>query len=188
MKRHISHHSGPRSRRAFSLIELLVVVAIIVILAGIVIGALIKVNKNRDISQTKVTLKNIRLKLEEFANENNGIYPTGDDSSSAAVFRILSGDPTGRGDAPTQTVYWSELNNNKNPSLVGTLQGRKIILDGFGNSVRYRAARDENGDVVENVKNDGDFDLWSTGPDGEPSDRNTPGTLENEQTKDDIWN
>ncbi len=187
MKRHISHSGARRQQSGFSLIELLVVVAIIVILAGIVIGALTKVNKNKDAAQTKVTLKNIRLKLEEYASDNNGIYPVGEDSSSAAVFRALSGDPTGRGGPPTYDVYWSELNNNKNPALLGTVQGKKVILDGFGNTIRYRAALDANGELVQDVKNDADFDLWSTGPDGEPSDLNTPGTLENEQTKDDIW-
>ena len=183
MKRHISR----RQHQGFSLIELLVVVAIIVILAGIVIGALIKVNRNRDIAQTKVTLKNIRLKLEEYASDNNGIYPTGDDATSAAVFRALSGDYSGQGDPPTGIIYWSELNNDKNPALVGTEQGKKVILDAFGNTIRYRAGLDDNGEPVEDVKNDGDFDLWSIGPDGEPSDINTPGTLTNEQTKDDIW-
>ncbi len=175
------HHSG------FSLIELLVVVAIIVILAGIVIGALIKVNKSRDIKQTRVTLKNIALKLEEYASENNGIYPVGEDASSAILYNALSGDYTGQGQAPTGPIYWKELNDKKNPSLVGTLQGKKIILDGFGQSFRYRAALDKNGNLVEEVKNDGDFDLWSVGPDGEPTDLNVSGHLDNEQTKDDIW-
>ena len=187
MKRNLSLSGARRHRSGFSLIELLVVVAIIVILAGITIGALIKVNKASDIKKTRVTLKNIRLKLEEYANDNNGIYPVGDDASSAAIFRVLSGDSTGQGKAPEQEVYWSELNNNKNPALIGTEQGKKVILDGFGNSIRYRAALDSTGNIVEDVKNDGDFDLWSVGPDGEPSDLNTPGTLTNEQTKDDIW-
>ena len=187
MKRTTLHSFTPRHRPGFSLIELLVVVSVIVILAGIVIGALIKVNENRDIAQTKVTLKNIRLKMEEYASDNNGIFPTGDDTSSAAVYRVLSGDPSGRGDEPIREVYWSELNNNRNPSLIGTVQGRRVILDGFGNTVRYQAALDENGEIVQGVRNDGDFDLWSTGPDGEPSDLNVSGLLENEQTKDDIW-
>lgn len=187
MKRNFSLSGVRRHRPGFSLVELLVVVAIIVILAGITIGALIKVNKARDIKQTRVTLKNIRLKLEEYASENNGIYPTGDDASSAAVFRVLSGDYSGQGKAPEGTVYWAELNNNKNPALIGTLQGKKVILDAFGNSIRYQAGLDKNGNPVEDVKNDGDFDLWSVGPDGKPIDINTPGTLNSEFTKDDIW-
>jgi len=188
MKRHISQVAARKHRQGFSLVELLVVIAIIVILAGIVIIAVKRVSEKQDVAQTKVTLKNISLKLNEYANDNNGIYPVGDDASSAAVFRVLSGDLTGQGDAPTGDVYWSELNNERNPALVGTVQGKKVILDGFGNSIRYRAARDADGELVEDVKNDGDFDLWSTGPDGEPSDLNVSGNLINEQTEDDIWN
>lgn len=187
MNRNISHPRTRSQHRGFSLVELLVVISIIVVLAAIVIAAMISVNRTKDIKQTRVTIQNIRLKLEEYANENNGIYPTGDDSSSSAIFRALSGDGTGQGQAPENPVYWSELNNRKNPALIGTVQGKKIILDGFGNSIRYRAAFDTNGELVEDVKNDSDFDLWSTGPDGEPADLNTSGNLDNEQTKDDIW-
>lgn len=187
MKKDFTLSSARRHRSGFSLIELLVVVAIIVILAGIVIGALIKVNKSRDIKQTRVTLKNIALKLEDYASEHNGIYPVGEDASSAILYNALSGDYSGQGQAPTGPVYWKELNDQKNASLVGTLQGKKVILDSFGNSFRYRAALDKNGNLVEEVRNDGDFDLWSVGPDGEPSDLNISGHLENEQTKDDIW-
>jgi prepilin-type N-terminal cleavage/methylation domain-containing protein len=187
MKRNFPFSGARRHRSGFSLIELLVVMTIIMILSGIVIGALIKVNKQRDIKQTRVTLRNLALKLEEYASEHNGIYPVGEEASSSILFNALSGDYTGQGQAPTGPIYWKELNDQKNAALVGTLQGKKIILDSFGQSFRYRAALDKNGDLVEEVKNDGDFDLWSVGPDNEPTDLNISGLLENEQTKDDIW-
>ena len=185
MKKYSSKQGGNRS--GFSLIELLVVISIIVILAGIVIAALIQVRKGQDKKQTAVTLQNIRLKLEEYKNEHNGSYPIGDDGGSAILYNALSGDYTGSGEPPTGPVYWPELNNAKNPALVGVREGKRIILDGFGNEIRYRPALDENGEIVDDVKNDGDFDLWSVGPDGEPEDINTSGTLDNEQTVDDIW-
>ena len=188
MKHTLSNPSTRRIRSGFSLIELLVVVAIIVILAGITIGVMVRVNKKRDIDQTRTTLQMIRLKLEDYAAEHNGIYPVGQDATSSIVYKALSGDFTGQGNNPTEPVYWPELNEDRNPSLVGMFQGNRVILDGFGQSYRYRAARDQNGALVQNVRNDGDFDLWSIGPDGEPSDINTSGNLENEYTLDDIWN
>ncbi|MDA7536215.1 hypothetical protein N8534_00540, partial [bacterium] len=88
---------------------------------------------------------------------------------------------------PTGTIYWPELNDDRNPALVSTFQGFRVILDGYGQSLRYRSASDTDGNPVQNVRNDGDFDLWSVGPDGEPSDINVSGLLNNEQTQDDIW-
>ena len=186
--KYISSNSTARPvRSGFSLIELLVVVAIMVILAGITIGVMGRVNKKRDIDQTRTRLQMIRLKLEDYAAEHNGIYPVGQDATSSIVYKALSGDFTGQGQNPTEPVYWPALNDDRNPALVGVLQGNRVILDAFGISYRYRAALDQNGEPVQNVKNDGDFDLWSLGPDGEPSDINTSGTLDSPQTQDDIW-
>ena len=173
------HKSG------FSLIELLVVVSIIVILAGITIGVMTQVNAKRDISTTSKNIGMVRTKLEAYYNEQ-GFYPVGQDATSACVYKALSGDPTGQGTDPTGTIYWPELNDNRNPALVSFFNGFKVILDGFGESLRYRSASDTNGNPVQNVKY-GDFDLWSIGPDGEPSDINVSGLLNNEQTQDDIW-
>ncbi|MEJ6580215.1 MAG: prepilin-type N-terminal cleavage/methylation domain-containing protein [Akkermansiaceae bacterium] len=179
-------YSIKRVRRGFSLIELLVVISIIVILAGIGLTAFSSVKKNQAIKLTQVRIKNASLKLQEYANENNGLYPVGEDASSSILYNTLSGDYSGQGKDPTGPVFWKEL-LNKDPSLVGTLQGKKVILDAFGQSLRYRAARDESGEIVPDVKNDGSFDIWSIGPDGEPSDLNTDGNADTEQTQDDIW-
>ncbi|MGC6464538.1 MAG: type II secretion system protein [Akkermansiaceae bacterium] len=179
-------HSSRKLRSGFSLIELLVVISIIVILAGIGLATFNKVKKNQAIDLTKVRLKYATLKLEEYANENNGLYPVGDDASSSILYNALSGDYTGQGEPPTGPTYWKELLDD-DPSLVGVSSGKRVIFDGFLQSLRYRAARDENGDLVPNVKNDGSFDIWSVGPDGEPSDFNVDGTAESEFTKDDIW-
>lgn len=126
------------------------------------------------IDLTKVRLRFAALKLEEYANDNNGLYPVGEDTNSSILYLALSGDYSGEGKAPTGPVYWKELLAN-DPSLVGVEGGRRVILDGFSQSLRYRSALDENGEVVPNVKNDASFDLWSVGPDGIDG------------TPDDIW-
>ena len=94
-----------RSRNSgFSLIELLVVVSIIVILAGITIGVMSQVNAKRDISTTSKNIGMVRTKLEAFYNEQ-GYYPVGQNATSACVYKALSGDPTGQGTDPTGTIY-----------------------------------------------------------------------------------
>lgn len=57
------------------------------------------------IKETRVRLYRIKTYLEEYALENDGSYPVGDDGSSAPLYKALSGDLTGRGGAPTGPVY-----------------------------------------------------------------------------------
>ena len=133
--------------------------------------------RGREEQKKTVTKKYLRLTqvyLEKFYNEQ-GFYPLEGEPTSAIVYKVLSGDLTGQGADPTGTIYWPELNDDRNPELVGRLNGFKVILDGFGQSFRYRSATDADGNPVENVKNEGSFDLWSIGPDGIDG------------TADDIW-
>lgn len=181
-----SSHQSP-TQSGFTLIELLVVVSIIVILAGITVGVVVRVGRDRDEKQTRVTLQSIALRLEEYANENNGLYPVGQDGTSAILYKALSGDYTGQGQNPTGPIYWPELNDDTNPALVGVFRRDRVILDGFGQPFRYWSAKDEQGNPVPNIRNDGAYDLWSIGPDGLPAEMNTPGNLFNEETQDDIW-
>jgi len=176
-----------RVRRGFTLIELLVVISIIVILAGIAIGVSGWVGRTQDEKLTRVRLQSTNLRIEEYANDNNGTYPVGPDSTSTILYKVLSGDLTGQGNNPTQPIYWPELNDDRNASLVGIFRQNRVILDGFGQSYRYRAAKDENGNPMPNVRNDGAYDLWSIGPDGLPLDPNAPGNQNNEENQDDIW-
>jgi len=186
MKTNLQRNNSPRIKAGFTLIELLVVIAIIVILAGIIFAATRSISLARDIKQTKVRLANIQQHVETYAQDNNGLYPVGDDNGSSILYNALSGDFTGQGNNPTGETYWRELVGN-NPDLVTTFQNKKVIVDAFGNTIRYNAAIDKNGERVQDVKNDGAFDLWSVGPDGEPSDLNANGLLQNDDTLDDIW-
>lgn len=136
---------------------------------------------------TRVRLQMIHLRLDEYANENNGVYPVGNDSIGTILYQILSGDYTGLGEPPTGSVYWPELNEGPKSGLVGIVRGKRAILDGYGQPFRYRSARDENGNPVPNLRNDGHYDLWSIGPDGLPADVNVSGVLFSEETQDDIW-
>lgn len=171
--------------RGFTLIELLAVVTIIVILATIVIGALSSVKKKQAASKTEVILKRTALELENYYNDNQ-FYPVGEDVFSEILYNSLSGDYTGRGEGePEGTIYWRELLVEKSPD-VGQRSGKRIILDGYGQSIRYRSSLDAEGNEVQSARNS-NFDLWSIGADGEPADPNVDSNLESEQTTDDIW-
>ncbi|MGC6427432.1 MAG: type II secretion system protein [Akkermansiaceae bacterium] len=180
MKKQPSHELS----RGFTLIELLAVVAIIVVLATIVIGALTQMKKKEAKDKTKVILNRTKVHLEEYYNDNQ-FYPVGEDVFSEILYTSLSGDFTGRGEGePEGTIYWRELLNSENPE-VGKRSGKRIILDGYNQSIRYRSAFDAEGNEVQSAKN-ADYDLWSIGPDGEPADPNVDSNLDNEQTVDDI--
>lgn len=181
----MNHCRGHRS--GFTLVELLVVIAIIAILAGIVLALRDWAGVKSASAETSVRLQRIRTHLEEYANENNGLYPVSQDGTSSILYNVLSGDLTGQGNPPTAPTYYRELTDQKNPSLIGVFNQSRVILDGFGKTFRYRAAKDNQGNPVSNIRNDGDFDLWSDGPDGLPSEMNVPGNLFNDETKDDIW-
>ena len=167
------------------MIELLVVVAIIVILGGIVIGALSKVKDSQAKKLTQVNLQNISQHVESYKTDN-GAYPVGETLITTELYKALSGDLSGQGEDPTEEIYWPDL-LRKDSAIVGITRGQRTILDGYGQSYRYRSALDIDGNPNDLVKNDGAFDIWSIGPDKEPSDENIDSKADNEQTLDDIW-
>jgi len=183
-----SHKNG--HAKGFSLVELLTVITIIIILAGIVIGALTQVNKTRAKKETSVRLQRMKLGIENYASDNSGIYPIGDDVLSGPIYKALSGDFTGtgvtKGTDPEGQTYWPEL-LNVNSGVVAKVAGEFVIVDAFFNSFRYRSALDLQGEEVPEARNT-DFDVWSLGPDGKPADPTVDSNLKNEETKDDIWN
>ena len=79
------------------------------------------------------------------------------------------------------------MNDHRQRDLIGTRDGKRVILDGFGHPFRYRSAKDDNGKPVPNMRNESDFDLWSIGPDGLRVDLKTPGDFTRKGTGDDIW-
>lgn len=184
MNRNVSY--SRYRREGFTWIKIVVVIVIALALALIVVRVMFP-RGSRLVKQTRVTLKNISLKLDDYASEHNGIYPVDKDGSSAVLYQVLSGDESGRGEAPTGPVYWKELNDPSNTHIIRVLNGKRVIIDEWGNSLRYWSALDENEVLIEKIKNDGDYDLWSTGPDGKPSHFPLYGTFMNEETEDDVW-
>jgi general secretion pathway protein G len=125
------------SRRAFTLIELLLVLVILAVLAAIVIPRFTGRTEQANITATGTTLSSIESALEAFEIDN-GRFPTSQEGLEALVL-----EPSG---LPNET--W------KGPYL----RRQEIPKDAWGNEFIYEqpGANNQNG-----------FDLSSNGPDGQ---------------------
>lgn len=153
---HRPNHGRTETRkrcRAFTLIELLTVIAIIGILAGILIPTVSGVRNSAKKAETKVRFSQWAAAMEQFKQEY-GYYPQIDGGSGNKInFARFAGALTGR------RLDGSEFNSNTDPDLAGNK--RKIafyaiseselsadmtaLVDGFGNT-DFAVYYDKNGD------------------------------------------
>ncbi len=75
-----------RATRAFTLIELMIVIAIIGVLAAILIPNFLHARAESASSACEGNLKNIATALEEYAIDNGGQYPSGTQAVTPALF------------------------------------------------------------------------------------------------------
>lgn len=177
------------ARRGFTLVEMLAVIAIIVTLAGIVLGSMTYVKQKQALEQAKVQVKLLENAIEEY-KADTGYYPPGGNGGkgdSKILYRALYWDSNEDGAGPdtdsVQKIYISEL--DPKAGKMGWTSGDKsevTIVDPWGNEYRYRSGKLDDGSPNPKAVNP-DFDLWSAGPDGKTSDGGP-----NEFTKDDIGN
>jgi prepilin-type N-terminal cleavage/methylation domain-containing protein len=184
-----------RGRAAFTLIELMAVITIIVILAGIVVGGMGYVNEKQAREKAKIQIALLSKALEEYKLDN-GTYPltsnfadSGTVSTTPILFKALYWDSDNDGAGPPgdtdQKIYLPELDpvNSKQGWTTAPAGSNTKITDPWGQEYRYRTAfRSGTGGVLTpnaNAQNP-DFDLWSVGKDGSSANANTQ--------KDDIRN
>ena|ERR1700720_1257822 len=169
-------HSSFVARQAFTVLELLVVITIIVILAGLILATTGYVEKKGARSRAESEIAAMSAAMESY-KADNGIYPT-DATKTESLNPAASINPTNYASA---SLYLYEqlsgdINGNRQPStnaksyfafrpnqLSPTDQTRPVssIRDPFGNSYGYSTAKaaNPNGTVGYNPT----FDLWSTG-------------------------
>jgi len=177
----------PQRRMAsgFTLVELLTVIAIIMILAGLTVGGLSFYNRKVAEDKTRLQLKLLASGLEAYFADN-GEYPLTTNAEGKgqtdelykALFYDTDNDGNSYQDDEDQEIYLSDLDpaSNSQGWITGTGVNVKLI-DGFGNEYRYR--RLTNPTQMRNP----DFDLWSIGADGHTNAT----TVEDPKNKDDIW-
>lgn len=182
-------------RNAFTLIELLTVVTIIVILFALVVGGFSYAEKFSKRSKTEVTLKVVKSALENY-KEAFGGYPTpqnqgatvtiGKESytagSAACLYQALSGDgfdqitgAKGQGtpesdgnldDFEAKNVMLKDMPKE----LWAKSDGLYYIIDGFGHPIQYIKALPRTvavGTPPDPITVNVDFDLWSYAEDEE---------------------
>jgi len=189
---HQSRHGHP----AFTLVEMLAVISIIVILATVLVSSMSYVNEKRARSQVKVQLGMLDMALEKYHSDFS-TYPATDDSpkgdrNSHILFNALYWDPNGDG----QTVgtatgdaapkpYLPELDpaSNKQGWTSGKPSSQTKIVDPWNNEYRYRSGNNAAGKPNNSTRNSADFDLWSVGKDGQTN----PAMPKDKVNRDDIW-
>jgi general secretion pathway protein G len=195
----------PRKGSAgFTLIELMAVITIIVILAGLVVGGLGYVSEKQATSKAKVQISLISKALEEYKLDMGTYPPTGNLTVSGAVgstngntnllFKALYYDSNNDNKfVPTDTdqkIYLPDLDpvtNKQGWSSATTLSAGLKILDPWGNEYLYRTAKGTPPATGATPTNSNcqnpDFDLWSAGKNGK-----TNQTPTHADCRDDIKN
>lgn len=172
-----SNHSPSRSRVAdgFTLVELMVVITIILILAGLTLGGLKFVTAKQNQEKCKTDIKLLENGLEEFKLDN-GAYPLHIGNGSQSLFDALYWDTDADGSPilsdPTQKTYVAQLDPNNAKAKWTQAQGSSFrIVDPWFSDYNYRRGTLPDGSPEPSAKNP-DFDLWSAGPDAifTPSD------------------
>ena len=140
-----------KHRKFFTLLELLSVIGIIAIVAGIILGGMSYAGRRADQAKTLSIIEGFTMALEAF-KEDRGFYPI---VSTAAQVKFEAG----AGNAWDK--FLSGHSSNNRPYMEGIQDGTQL-KDAYGNMLWYQCP---------GTNNPQKFDLWSTGADGVfPSD------------------
>jgi len=114
-------------RRAFTLIELLIVIAIIGILSSIVAVSYPNYTKRARDTQRKSDLKQYQVALEISANKNNSIYPL---TASGRLSSVITGGPEDPKYAADATYFYKYLSDASGLNYVVWAKLEKPVTTG----------------------------------------------------------
>jgi prepilin-type N-terminal cleavage/methylation domain-containing protein len=188
---------------AFTLIELMAVITIIVILAGLVVGGLGFVTERQAKEKARVQLALLGKGLEAYKLDM-GVYPASANSSDGltqsnkCLYQALfyEGYDYNKQASPPASwtkataIYVTDLDPTTSkqgwvPAVTGTnpvIPTTSVVSDPWGNEYRYRSAKNTSGGTNSSTINP-DFDLWSVGKDAK-----TNASPAHKDAKDDIRN
>ncbi len=172
----VIRHSSFRVSAAFTLIELIVVTAVIIILTGLVLSTVGYVQKKGARARAETEIAAMSAACESY-KADNGVYPQNNDTNaldpttdvnpsttppnnytraSLWLYEQLSGDATGNRQ-PSAKSYMAFKPNMLLPAPPSTATVT-AIADPFGNSYGYSTKMAATGNGGYNPT----FDLWST--------------------------
>jgi len=189
-----------RSIAAFTLIELMAVITIIVILAGLVVGGLAFVAERQAKEKARVQIALLSKAIEEYKLDM-GKYPgSANDTPAAGLISaelydrlFFQGWEFGRNPARTDTpadpkatkIYLADLDPTSTKqgwvtsSTAANPPASQVINDPWAKPYHYRKGT--------NAMNP-DFDLWSEGKDGRTKTTTTAADMNHADMRDDIKN
>jgi general secretion pathway protein G len=141
-----------KDRRAFTLTEMLIVLAILVMLVALVVPRFLGASKKADRQTTETQIGLLRGALERYALDMKD-FPTTEQGLQALLSPPAAGDVEGTSTTTTSSTpsssSWAGPYLNKN----------ELPKDAWGNEYQY---------VYPPERGSGDFpDIWSLGPDRE---------------------
>ncbi|HEY4284455.1 MAG TPA: type II secretion system protein GspG [Chthoniobacterales bacterium] len=179
-------HSSFREAAAFTILELLIVITIIIILAGLTIATMGYVQGKARRSRAEAEIAAISAALENY-KADNGIYPKSADTDTLDPTSAV--DPTTSGFSKASLYLYEQLSGDtdadrktdaksymafKPNQLSPTDQTKNVtaIVDPFGKSYGYSTAKFNGGKGYNPT-----FDLWSTANGTKSAD--VPGWVKN---------
>src|SRR5437879_2226199 len=173
--------------RAFTIIELLVVITIIIILAGLILSTVGYVQKKGARSRAETEIAAMSAALESY-KADNGVFPSTPNTVSLTatapvdnnsvsgsyanaaldLYTLLTGDTTHDGTSATTKSYMAfkpqMLGRQSRSAPISSSNKITSISDPFGNSYGYSTSK--NPDVNPNASSatgyNPTYDLWST--------------------------
>jgi type II secretory pathway pseudopilin PulG len=178
----VIRYSSFRDEVAFTVIELLIVMAIILVLAGFLLGTSNYVQKKGYRSRAEAEIAAISAALENY-KADNGIYPRNNDTNnldpldanadykpaSSYLYSSLTGDDDDNSTTPAPAGTRNYFGSGLKPTMLGPVPPGPgtYLRDPFGNSYGYSTAKGAapTGTVGLNPT----FDLWSTAKETDPA-------------------
>lgn len=169
-------HFIARRNGGFSMIELMIVVGIMVILAGMLIGSLPGIQSRVNRNKVETFIAELESGLSKYQIDH-GSYPlnepTGDRDSAgvegaAVLYKHLSGDWDLNGEVDfekNEKVYVAKLDYDSNresrePRSM-SIGGKYMVIDSYSNPVRYLAQVPNLGPNDKRETYNPTYDIWS---------------------------